>query len=62
MHKYFEVLFIFFPHKFVNRSLKSSSTTQSNTWSPTKSSPFRFRSEERAIKRKEASSYLCPIH
>ncbi|KEH35277.1 TPX2 (targeting protein for Xklp2) family protein [Medicago truncatula] len=34
-------------------SLKSSSTTQSNTRSPTKSSPFRFRSEERAIKRKE---------
>ncbi|CAL5203732.1 unnamed protein product [Lathyrus oleraceus] len=33
--------------------LKSSSTTQSNPRLPTKSLPFRFRSEERAIKRKE---------
>ncbi|KAL5075887.1 hypothetical protein RYX36_014871 [Vicia faba] len=33
--------------------LKSSSTTQSSPRLPTKSLPFRFRSEERAIKRKE---------
>jgi hypothetical protein len=44
-----------------NSCLKSSSTAKIIPRPPTVTSAFRFRSEERAIKRKEVSSYPCPI-
>lgn len=54
--------FLLLLHKCGNSCLKSSGPTKSNPQSATISTPFRFRSEERAVKRKEASSFPCPLN